>query len=309
MKNFLPIITLAVLLFSCKKDQAKIDSSTVRLTGYSIGVTERSFEYDAQGRIIKYLNAVSGGPKETLAIVTYNVGEATIIYPGINNAGGVTTFSVKYNLNAEGKPSRRIAEDRLEFFAPSNIPQRTFKNDTSSYQYDNQGLLLQVNHSSKDSAWSLPSAGSPEIAVSIIRTTKNYVNTNAILQSTISNGTKYIFKKTNTLTTSYTNQIKESATFTYNNSYANSTDFSNSFLLNEFEVFYFNSVPMDKLYGKLPSNIVKSHQEKNAAGNIIISDNSNETLKYVFNGYGFVSSMETIGTTTASQLTRFTYSQ
>jgi hypothetical protein len=314
MQKFCLFLISIIIMVSCKKkkEDTPLDPNTIRLTKIVQDNTASEFyEYDTDGRIIKVTNQTTGNPISVVATVAYTGNTATITYPIVNNAGLNASFSTKYILNADGKPLQRILEDRLEFLPPGNNAQRDFVNDTTKYEYDAQGLLIKETQTIWDSTWSKANVGGYiTTSFELTKQVLNYSNANGNMASIMGSGTKLSrnFSSTNGITYTSNTLLDESSTLAYTSSYANKTDFKNSFILNELGAFFNDTYYANKSYQNFPSKISSQYTEKNAVTNAITNSSSKANdYMYTYNSNGFIASIKQTNSLGNSTTTQYFY--
>jgi hypothetical protein len=299
MKKIIPVFLLVIVAFSCRKEK-KVNPADVRLLRAEreqAGVWYKTnFEYDGSGRIVKVTVQENNQPATTMLTISYNGSEVTLTEPVI---GPAVVSEIKLTLDAEKRVIKRTKYSFLEFTPPIANPQRTYIYDTLLYEYDATGLLKKVTGSNYDSTWYDP--GSPLTSVMRSASIANY--------TTVNNNLTTINKVTTTNSTvrnaagntvSSSGSMEDNKTLQYNRGYSNSTDFTNTAILNEVELFSLS--PLNKNYKSLPEKASSTHTTKDQAGNVISNTNAVVDATLTYNSYGFLSSVSTTPGTPPVQL-------
>jgi hypothetical protein len=292
LKPFYYILFIA-LLASCRKKDKLINPDEVRILKTSAsfnGATgNQIFDYDGQGRIIRISGNTNNEPPQTSATITYSGNEVFLKEPDIISAAVKISSETKYVLDATKKPLQRIRVETQEYFPPNN-PQRNFTNDTTYYEYDAGGLLTKTTNNSRDSVWSNNGLTFTNLTLKRMVSSYAYNNSNPI--SATGSGTRFTRQFNGFITGEFNDILEESSTFDYSKGYANKTDFSNAFILNEYNVLFLLTYPLNKNNKNIPNKIIHKSVVKDIGGGnpfVLI----NETLNYTaaYNKYGFLSNL------------------
>jgi hypothetical protein len=259
-----------------------------------------SFEYDQADRIIKLLSSKNNDAPLTVAAVSYNSNKVTILPNPIHNAGFDYVDEIEYTVDANNKPVQRIQNVYREFKSPVSNPQKDFESDTANYEYDVTGLLVKVKGSRRDSTWYDPGTGALTYTYNRQNTslfTNSGSNLEKIAKTTLQKH-RFISGSTTVLTD---RDIEETYSYEYTHAYTNKTDFTNAFILTEFNVLYDNAYPLNKNYKNVPDKISFSRITREAAtGAIVESSSSITNVLMGFNNRKFITSVN-FGTTPAGK--------
>lgn len=290
MRRFIPVLVLAVVALSCRKEKKQVNPADVRLLrteSVTAGIThKRNFEYDASGRIIGVTHQENNKAPVPYLTITYNGNEVTLTGPVF---GPAFIDETKLTLDAEKRVVKKTKYSYLEFGPPVTNPQRTYIYDTLVYEYDAAGLLKKATGNIYDSTWYNP--GQPTIALTRSSVVVNYTNTNGNLATInkITTETGNSWQVGGPAPQGATTTREENVVFQYNRVYANATDFTNAAILNEIELF--NLSPLNKKYANLPEKATISSVTRDQAGNTIFSSNDVTNVTLGYNSYGFLSSL------------------
>ena len=169
---------------------------------------------------------------------------------------------------------------------PANPPQRTYTYDTTLYEYDAAGLPTKEIYTKKDSTW-----------FNIGQVATYFYFTSGVTTYTSSNGnitsSNYSDKMTltTTLPTNTFTQFRTNTTtktFQYTKSFPNNTDFSNSAVLKELNIF--TDLPFGSHSPYLPSMVTSASVQKDGNGVIMSTDDFSNTYDFSYNAFRFVSS-------------------
>jgi hypothetical protein len=299
VKKILNFLAVLVCLASCKKDKEVINPDDVRIiktksVGPNNDVTYGSFDYDQQGRITKYSGYTNTQPPTAYQEISYSGNNEVIIKePGVNNSSLISTAETRYIINAQNRPLKKIHTEVLEFFAPANIPQKTFINDTTVYEFDGAGLLLKTTRSRRDSIRSQSSPVNWQVNIDLTSSVANYTNTSGNVTKIITreNIVNRVYNSISGLSSKQT--VDEEIIYAYDKNYVNKTDFKNALILTELNIPYIEYYPLNALYKNAPNKIAITTVRKDENGNPISSGSVATNYLAGFNGYGFLSSFNT----------------
>jgi hypothetical protein len=295
LKPFYYILFIA-LLVSCRKKDKLVNTDEVRILKTSAsfnGVTgNQIFDYDGQGRIIRISGNTNNEPPQTSATITYNGNEVLLKEPDVVSAAVKISSEIKYTLDAGKKPLQRIRVETQEYFPPNN-PQRNFTNDTTYYEYDAGGLLTKATNNNRDSS-SLEQAGLTGTSLRLKRVVYSYSYNNGNLTSVAGLGTSFSRVFNGSISKEFNTTLEESLLFNYTKGYSNKTDFSNAFILSEYNILFTLPYPLNKSYKNIPDKITRQSVEKDASGAPMFTNS--ETVNYIasYNKYGFLSNLNSI---------------
>lgn len=288
-KTTASLFTAAVLSFlfiSCKKTK-DVNTAEVRLTAIetiSAGqVSSIHIEYN-NDRVSRISSSANNAAPVTMFTVSYNSNEAVLALPAISNGLSTVTDTTRFILDAAGRVIKKMRYSYNEFNA--NDPQRTFIYDTTVYEYDAIGLLKKETRSGWDSTWFNPASG---LQIITVRTTGTvaYTNSNGNLASASEVSDRDFSTKQGSRAVTTARHTVVTTTYQYNKNYANKTDFTNAFIINELNAFA--GAPLNSLYASLPDKFSTSILETDNNGAAIYSNTVQAENILTYNSYGFAS--------------------
>jgi YD repeat-containing protein len=243
---------------------------------------------DPAGKIRQISSKLDNAPSpEILYNILYNSNspnEIIVAVPAIVTNGNEITDTTHLFLDGNNRVTKRIRLAFETYYAPQNLPKRTYTFDTTTYEYDGAGLLIKETRGGIDSTWFNPGT----VETTNTRTTgeSTYTNTNGDLKLVIS------LTHTTTITRAGSNTFidihgsKGNLSFQYVQLYPNKTDFKNAAVLNQLELF--GDLPMNKNYQHLPSYSQLVYQELDQFGATISGHTTATSNQFTHNYYGFV---------------------
>jgi hypothetical protein len=287
------VVAFMLLLSSCQKQNSTNNTSPEQLHLIAIemasanGIYHLSLDYDANGRIIKGSSSFNNSSPQTNFTVAYNNSEVLFAKPNFDIPGFFATDTLRFILNSNRLPTKRTENIFQESKAPQAIPQRSFIFDTTYYEYDAAGLLSKETHTVRDTTWknngSIITANQKTTAVTNYTTVNGNVTT--VNKTTLTIATTY---SNGTSSSGYGNQ-EVTRTFEYGTNYPNKTDFTNTLLLNEFNLF--KTWPLNEGYKNLPEKITTVTVEKDATGAVKSTTTSTDVMVAAFDSKGWLSTI------------------
>ncbi|RXK57609.1 hypothetical protein ESA94_20645 [Lacibacter luteus] len=295
MKKALLFFVIAIIFFSCRKEKVNPDEIRILKTsqnGPNGSKVNINFNYDAQGRIAGITRNNDNELPKLVATVTYNGNEVTIVDTFENSASSKIAKTIKFVLDGERKPLQRIQVE-TNYFLDAAYEQKSFIYDTTYYDYNAAGLLVQTREYYADSLWFFqPSSG--VVTHSDLRNmTRNFQYNNNNVSVITGRGTR-LYRQTSGSNTSVKNYNREEAfSFDYTNGFSNTTDFKNAFVLAEYGGNSFFTV-LNARAGNIPNKRVYTYNEKDSSTGAEVFANSDiANYKVFYNGYGFLSGFTT----------------
>jgi hypothetical protein len=282
-------VVFCFFLASCTKNKIDVNTEEVRLTAIemqSTGSTSSiTIDYSSAGKITKLVNHPANQPAVTIFNVSYNGNEIIMVTPEVNDGSVKITDTTILVTDGNNRVQKKIRCSFQEFKAPQHNPQRTYIYDTVLYEYDAAGLLKKEAHSSRDTTWFNPPTG---LSTSTTRRVGgvSYTNSNGNVTSIndVSDFTAVKYERGNVFTVRNNTVIATS--FDYTKAYNNKTDFANTAILNELQVFA--GAPLNKSYANLPDKMTVTTISKDGSGTVTSSQSYTINNSMGYNNYGFL---------------------
>jgi len=284
---FLLTIISAFVFASCRKD--KTDTTTIRIERTEITSANSVFStflsYDAQGRLVKTSGKTNNEAEVTMATIIYSGNDVIIQSPLINNAGVSETHEIRYQLNAEKKPFFRTETGTRDFnIAPTT--QHDYYKYESDYQYNIDGYLVKINKSSYDSTHLVQPSGTSIQTASASSVTDFTIAANNL--SSVRSTTQTVHEIiSNAGNINFTDNKIQVWDFNYNMKFSNKTDYLNSFLLGELDIFRLEWFPFNAAVAYVP-DLITYNESLNGQNTV----NNTNQLEYTYNKYGFIASVK-----------------
>lgn len=297
MKKILLPIALLFLLASCKKDKEVINPDEVRIlkvksVGTNNEISYVSFEYDQQGRINKVLSYIDNQTPTLISAISYSSNEIVIKETDVNNSGIIITSEARYTVDGSNRPIKKIYTEIFEVLGPASIPQKTFKADTTLYEYDAAGLLVKTTRGQRDSTYTQSNPINWQISIYLIKSVTNYTNTGSNIAKSSMIET-FSSKTYNSLFSATSKELREAnLAYEYDKNYANKTDFKNAIILTELGFLYGGiDCPLNNAYKNAPNKITALWVLKDENGSITSTNSFIGNYSINFNRYGFISTL------------------
>ena len=280
---FLLLVTLCII--ACKKNTSDTPANNKQLLSTIVIQDEKeNFIYDGSNRIISetWLHV---GITDILYEVTYQPGVILINDP---TSGPGNPHTIKYTLDAAGKPVQRIAASEMHF-AFQQGPEDHYETDITNYHYDNNGLISAYDGVLSDSNTHYASENDPVLEVSKV----TYAGIYTIENNNIKNLARILSSEGRAEEAGIISPYKISATentdFFYDKNYPNQFDFTNTLLIKEFGALPYALYVIQPGFKNFPNKAVITRVTKDDAGHVLSTDTTTDEEKFTFTHQGFIS--------------------
>ena len=277
------LILLCCSYLSCKHDPIQINTEGVYLLAIESprGLTDKpavrySFEYDDNGRITKIFFFTDSIPVMTLYDISYVGNEILMTNP---------SDTIHLFLDGNNNVVQRIFSSFHIFIRPDHTERHIYNHDTAYYQYNGDGLLTRQTYDK----WKRDTftAGPKIDDTTICKGEVNYAITDRDVTDSKDSAQIEYRAYTEAGTSTYRKTAVTTSSYQYFKLYQNKTDFSNSAVLNELNVY--SLLPLNEGYAHLPNNVYIYYMERDEFNNTN-SSNYSISNEFDFNSYRFMES-------------------
>jgi len=298
MKKFAFLFALsAVCVFispGCNKGSPFIPDAP-HLTSVQIksdrDTTRYDYEYDGSGRVSRILTTQNNQPRTTFYDIRYNGNEIILTQSGLSTPDHNLRDTIHLFTDGNNQVLKRIKKQFSEYTGPNHNPQRSWHYDTTTYEYNADGLLMKSIRSSYDTTWYNPGSPRTTVVRSLATTTHTINDGNLVQTKEITNIAQVERTTTDVFFDNRSTELTKN--FRYNLSYLNKTDFSNAAVLSE--VNWFSQIPFNKKYRNLPNHIDVVLILKDQNGSVNGSLSTQFSYQYTYNANGFIDSRDQLG--------------
>jgi YD repeat-containing protein len=287
MRKFHMLLTataLCIFIFSCKKNKGNSNPLLLSYAVYNAPNDSLRYDYvyDESNRLTHIYIKPQSQSTATSYLITYSNNQIVMLYynpflPGMSHKDSIVLFIDSRNLL-----TKRIGSHYTQ--SVPGVTSKTYSYDTTTYQYNSQGLKISESFSGHDSTWENPLSPQTTVRQSTSSTTYTIANNNLTQRVENSSTTQVVRNSSSTTTTKLGFEMTE--TFEYSSAYPNKTDFTNSLVLTE--VNPITQIPIAAQYKNFPNKMTTVTKTKDGNGNVTSTVTSQSTYQHTYNSDGFV---------------------
>jgi hypothetical protein len=272
MRKFLLIMCLSAVLISCSKNDPPppqegsllLKEIITSSAGSPDQINYLTFDYDAQGRLIRMKLRVGNSAEAPLHQISYPDASTVLIRDGVTSP--TSGEEVSFKLDGSGRPLVRYAREFLNVDPPGNF-QRSVEADTTYYFYGSGGLLERTITRHVDST------NAPGTASGIQR--RNYTDTvifnnvNGNLVSTLGQWRDTMVQFSPGPVTTRITRYRKQTDFDYTSQWLLGNYGPNAFLYAELDAIGGMGQPLFLPYQNFRNKFIERLETLNASGTVI----------------------------------------